>query len=77
MQRGITGCSDVGNTEALPSGGSFPVPRAALGELHVQELLLRREQGAARMMLAPMGGSLAGISRRINPAAGAGRVRAE
>jgi hypothetical protein len=73
-QRGITSSSsDVGGTRALPTAGGFRVPTASDGELQVQQLLLRREQGAARMMMAAMGGSLAGISRRINPAAGVGK----
>ena len=58
-------------TQQTPSSSSaFIRPPAILGGVHVAQILLRREEGPMRLMLAPVGGSLEGISRRLNPSAG-------
>ena len=38
--------------------------------LQVRQLLLRREDGPVRLLLAPLGGSIEAIARRLNPSAG-------
>ncbi len=37
---------------------------------HLDQIMLRREDGPMRLLLAPLGGAIEGISRKINPSAG-------